>query len=323
MSQGVVTTEHAIQNQARALQSSVLVIAEPERAAITVARADRLRWLNGLVTCDLAKLGPHDGAYGFLVEKKGRIQTDLFVVQGLLTTGCQALAIAVPHDARGEVLAMLDHHLMMENAELGEADLTFFMAHGPRAPMLASLVEASSKGGRAPAFFGTLDVLGTGGAVLAVASSAQTEFEAKLSAEVAKIGGVMGDRAGWDAVRIEHGLPRFGVEFDTSHYPQEASLDKLGVSFDKGCYLGQEVLYMLSNRGHVKRKLVALEVEGSGLPPLGAPVTTPEGDAVGEVKSAAVGPTSGHVVTIAMVKWEQAKPGAKLCVAGRSAQIYA
>ena len=300
-----------------------MVVAEPERAAITVVGTDRLRWLNGLVTCDLGKVGPHDGAYGFLVEKKGRIIADLFVVQGLLTTDCPALAIAVPHDARAEVLATLDHHLMMEDAELGEANLAFFMAHGPRAPMLANLVEASSNEGTVPAFFGTIDVLGTGGAVLAVAASARTDFEAKLMAEVAKIGGVIGNRSGWDAVRIEHGLPRFGVEFDTSHYPQEASLDKLGVSFDKGCYLGQEVLYMLSNRGHAKRKLVVLEVEGSELPPPGAPITTPKGEAVGEVKSAAVGPASGHAMAIAMVKWEQAKPGAELCVAGRAARMHA
>ncbi|MBJ7454276.1 MAG: hypothetical protein JHC71_19635, partial [Blastococcus sp.] len=53
------------------------------------------------------------------------------------------------------------------------------------------------------------------------------------------------------------------VEVDATLYPQEASLEKLAVSFQKGCYLGQEVVYMLENRGHVKRKLVPLDLEGA------------------------------------------------------------
>jgi folate-binding protein YgfZ len=46
-------------------------------------------------------------------------------------------------------------------------------------------------------------------------------------------------------------VPRFGVDFDDTTYPQEASLEKTAVSFDKGCYLGQEVVCMLEMRGHV------------------------------------------------------------------------
>ena len=65
---------------------------------------------------------------------------------------------------------------------------------------------------------------------------------------------------------IEHGLPRFGAEVDATLYPQEAALEKLAVSFSKGCYLGQEVVYMLQERGHVKRKLVPLDLEASELP---------------------------------------------------------
>ena len=129
---------------------------------------------------------------------------------------------------------------------------------------------------------------------------------------MAKLGGVFADEAVWDAVRIEHGLPRFGVEFDTTHYPQEAALEKLAVSFSKGCYLGQEVVYMLQERGHVKRKLVAIDIDDCPVPPVGAAVTTDAGEAVGEIKSATLGSVSMKPVAIAMVKWAHAKAGTEL-----------
>ena len=65
----------------------------------------------------------------------------------------------------------------------------------------------------------------------------------------------------FEALRIERFVPRLGLDFDDGFYPQEAALAGHAVSFAKGCYLGQEVVYMLENRGHVKRKLVPLDVK--------------------------------------------------------------
>jgi tRNA-modifying protein YgfZ len=287
---------------ARAASSSVLVVPARDRAALVVTGKDRTTWLNGLVTCELAKRERAEGAYGLLVEKKGRIQTDLFV---LPDADESQLVLALPAALRESLLATLDHYLIMEDAELALSDLVFFVAHGPRANELRAL---------AP-FAGSVDLLGQGGLVMGVPAAEAPAFEARLAEEVAKLGGVVADDATWDAVRIEHGLPRFGVEFDTTHYPQEAALETLAVSFQKGCYLGQEVVYMLQERGHVKRKLVPLDLEGTDVPAMGAAVTTSAGEAVGEIRSATLGPASGKPVAIAMVKWAQAKPGTELGVA--------
>jgi folate-binding protein YgfZ len=294
--------------QGRASKESVLVIPAPDRAAILVSGKDRTSWLNGLVTADLAKLGPAQASYSLLVEKKGRIQTDMAIVPGP-----SALALAVPRSLREPVMATLDHYLVMEDAELTTSELDFFFAHGPRAKDLAAI---------AP-WFGALDLLGSGGAVFAIASAERGAFDATLAAELAKIAGVAGDESAWEAIRIEHGLPRFGVEYDATAYPQEASLEKLAVSFDKGCYLGQEVVYMLENRGHVKSKLVPIAIEGEGVIEKGSPITTPDGAAVGEVKSSAIGPFSQAPVAIASVKWAQSKPGTELRAGGRVARVKA
>jgi tRNA-modifying protein YgfZ len=303
-----LTANGTTHEASRAARDTVLVVSAPERSAILVTGKDRTSWLEGLLTCELAKREQGQGAYGLLVEKKGRIQTDLFVIP---SADDQALALAIPAALQEAVLATLDHYLIMEDAELTTPELAFFVAHGPRAAELRGL---------AP-FAGTIDLLGHGGLVLAAPRDEAAALEARLATEVAKLGGVMADEATWDAVRIEHGLPRFGVEFDATLYPQEASLEKLAVSFNKGCYLGQEVVYMLENRGHVKRKLVPLDLDGGSPPAPGTAVTTPEGEAAGEIKSATLGPMSGKPVAIAMVKWAHSKSGTDLRVAEQTARV--
>jgi folate-binding protein YgfZ len=318
---GLASSSGSAHDAGRASRDSVLVVPATDRSAILVTGKDRLTWLNGLVTCELAKRERGQGAYGLLVEKKGRIQTDLFVVPSA-DEGEATLALAVPASLRESILQTLDHYLIMEDAELSASDLVFFVAHGPRASELRSL---------AP-YAGTVDLLGAGGLVLGAPAADAAALEGHLRRTVATLGGAFADDATWDAVRIEAGLPRFGAEVDATLYPQEAALEKLAVSFSKGCYLGQEVVYMLQERGHVKRKLVPLDLDldldagaGAGasvaLPAIGTAVTTPAGETVGEIKSAAMGPSSGKPVAIAMVKWAHAKHETELRVGERVARV--
>ena len=93
------------------------------------------------------------------------------------------------------------------------------------------------------------------------------------------------------------------------------------MSFDKGCYLGQEVVYMLENRGRPKRKLVRLELAGETPAAKGDAVTTPDGAAVGDVKSSVVGPEGGKPVAIAMIKFSQTAAGTELRVGDRVARV--
>ncbi len=105
-------------------------------------------------------------------------------------------------------------------------------------------------------------------------------------------------------MRIEAGIPEFGVEMDAETIPQEAVLDDLGaISFDKGCYTGQEVVARIHFRGHVNRQLRWLT--STSLLAVGAKVLDAEGKDVGDVRSSVISPRRGPLA-IAMVRREVA-----------------
>ena len=125
-----------------------------------------------------------------------------------------------------------------------------------------------------------------------------------------------------EAVRVARGLPRFGVDYNETHYPQEALLEKTHVAFDKGCYLGQEVVCMLELRGHVKRKLALVTVGSTA--PAGTPVASLEGVPVGEVHGAATHACeAGKTLAFVMVKVAFAELGRELRVGDQLALVVA
>ena len=168
-----------------------------------------------------------------------------------------------------------------------DAAFEVWSLHGPRS---GDVLACGARGGRRRGQRST--ARGSAARSCSRPRSARRPWVPRSRGAVAAAGGVVGDAAGWEALRLERGVPRFGVDFDDKMYPQEAALEKAAVSFDKGCYLGQEVVCMLEMRGHVKRKLASVVVDddgptGDGLPARGAPVTDEAGATVGEVTSAA------------------------------------
>ncbi len=127
-------------------------------------------------------------------------------------------------------------------------------------------------------------------------------------------GGLIGDAALLAEAHVRAGVPRIGVDFGENTYPQEAGLKQRAVSFNKGCYLGQEVICMLENRGQLSRRLVQLELPGAQALPAGTQCADAEGKRVGELTSVAVtelpsGPTS---LALAYLKRPLAEVGAKV-----------
>ena len=203
---------------------------------------------------------------------------------------------------------------MMENASHADVsgEFAWIKIRGPRAAEL--LREVPPHYG---AFGGVADAAGEGRGVLVAPREKVDDFLAELVKRGPAVELV--SEEDWEALRVRRFEPRFGVDFADKNYPQEAALEKTAVSFNKGCYLGQEVVCRLEMRGHVIKEIVPVRLAGDDAPVAGTEVRSPEGKVLGSISSAT--PTPGGALAIAMLRVDATEPGTKLDIGGREATV--
>ncbi|MCE2515147.1 MAG: folate-binding protein YgfZ [Acidobacteria bacterium] len=307
----------------RALRDGAAVTDRSDRGLIAVRGDDRAGFLQGLLTNDVEALADGDGCYAAWLTPQGRMIADLDVVHA-----GDALLLDVDGGAADALLARLDALVFTEDVRL--ADLSRARAshgvHGPRAAQVLEQVTGASlralppnRGcavtlGGAPGRVARTDALGIPGFHLFFEREASGTLRAALVAAGAT---PAGDEA-TEAVRIESGRPRFGVDMDTETIPLEAGIENRAISMDKGCYVGQEVIIRVLHRGQgrVAKRLVGLTL-GSGADaavPLPGTAVHHGGAAVGRVTSAVRSPAMGGVVGLGYVARALAEPGIEVAV---------
>jgi folate-binding protein YgfZ len=127
-----------------------------------------------------------------------------------------------------------------------------------------------------------------------------------------------GAKAGMEtlnAIRLESGIPWFGHDFDDKQIPHEAGLQDSHISYEKGCYTGQEIVERVRSRGHVNRRLALLKFGGEQLPAIGAKLLGGDGAAaleIGYVTSATHSPLLGSGIGMGYVRRESANVGTRV-----------
>lgn len=252
------------------LRQTVGVRALPERTIVTVRGDDAFTWLQGQVTNQIEGLEPGQSAYGFILTLKGRIMADAWIVRRP-----DEVWLEVPAANLDALLARLDRYIIMEDVDLVvRPELHVLTALGPRAAELAGHDGWPS------------DRLGTGGRSWAVAEEALDSEWRRSVDEARTLGGGPLDEQTWADAHVVLGRPRFGVDFGDWTYPQESGLGPLAVSFTKGCYIGQETVVMLENRGKAPKMLWRWALEEPRPPKAKTPIER-DGVVVGEVTSSA------------------------------------
>jgi folate-binding protein YgfZ len=310
-----MTSPSDLAQEADALLTSAGVRLRDDLVLVHVRGDDRLTWLNGQVTTDVRKATPGHAVYALAVNVRGKIMADVWV----LARG-EELAVLLPASATDGVLESFERQIIMDDVTLVRDDaLTVISIQGPRA---AELLTAA---GLAELEHHVCDELGVGGLFAIVTRTQAATALERASAASAAIGGAPISDAGFELARLRRGRPRYGTDFGIEHYPQEAGLEERAVAFDKGCYLGQEVVCTLENRGRLNRALVRLRGQAA-VPAAGGAImlptseSTPEGVQVGQITSAAIEP-DGVVHALGYVKRAQAAAGTSLLVSGTSLSV--
>jgi folate-binding protein YgfZ len=125
-----------------------------------------------------------------------------------------------------------------------------------------------------------------------------------------------------EIMRIEAGVPRYGIDMDDANVVTETNLDD-AVSYTKGCYIGQEIIARIKYRGHVAKKLSGLLFEGARNVDAGANINSAEGKEIGRITSVTYSPKLNRTLALAYVKYDFLTPGTKVIVAAGDHDIPA
>jgi len=314
---------------AAAVRRAAGLFSELPRAVIEVTGSDRTRWLDGMLSNDVASLEPgtsRSGCYATLLTPKGRIVADLQV----LLRG-EGFWLDLARDAVPAVVEHLGRYIIADDVELvdrstdfvrlgleGPAALEIFARSVSNAPRLAPDSCADVEIAGVPLLVAAFGWSGEAALQLFAPVSAAPVVAARIRESGADLGLVEADFEVLEILRIEAGVPRLGAELDETVLPAEAGLER-AVATGKGCFTGQEVVERLRSQGKVSHCLVGLETPGSEPVDVGATVTS-DGARIGEVTSACISPAAG-AIALAFVRRVHAEPDAAVEVGGRRGRV--
>ncbi len=281
------------QQQLAAAREHATIASLNDHAFLRVTGADSTRWLNGMVTNSVTALAPGEGAYNFLLNAQGRIQADCTVYRESSPPEPASFLLATTAAQLPVVQAHLDHFIIMDDVELtpAYADETSLLVLGPEAGAKLTAV-----GLPAPDPLRLVHADSPDGPLLlltpAQGADAIPRFELRAATAIIDTMHRLLLQAGASGIgpetleylRLIEATPLIGHDIRERDLPQETA-QAHALHFNKGCYLGQEIVERIRSRGQVHRVFTPFRLTGD-LPVLPAPLEL-NGKPVGELTSAA------------------------------------
>ena len=289
------------------------------RGRIRVTGEDRARLLHAMTTNHVQQMKLGDGLYTFFLNAQGRILADACI----LCFSDHFLLDTEP-ETRETVFQHLDRYIIADDVTLEDigADTCCIALEGPESERVAGEAGLPSPNPRySHAEWGDASVArfaeaSTDGVRIYAPAARREELIQALEAA----GGVSASAEEADAVRITNFRPRYGRDINESSLPQETQ-QMHAVHFQKGCYLGQEIVERIRSRGHVNKTLMGFALDNAQTPAKGAKLLAGDKEA-GEVTSAAASP-DGQIFGLAIVRIPWNRPGEVISIEGRRGQLFA
>jgi folate-binding protein YgfZ len=295
------------------------------RAKISLTGGDRVRWLNGMVTNNIRDLGVGQGAYAFLLNPQGHILGDLYAYN-------RGESITVDTDCgqAEKILATFDHYIIMDDVEVANLSeqVTALGMSGPKTqevlaaagfamPAMQALhVKSVTWQGADCTLVRGEDPERLSYEIWIAPDRVRQLWNALLAAGAAPVGS-----EALELQRIVSGIPRYGVDIRERDLPQETEQAR-ALNFNKGCYVGQEIVERIRSRGAVHRRFTGFIVEGVAEIAAGTRIIAGEKE-VGEITSAASLQLAGADKTIALgyIRREAGVPGREVTIGAVKATV--
>lgn len=306
---GVMTPQHldapALETAALAREAAAHDLGWMRR--VTLRGEDRFRWLSGMVTNTVNDIPENGGAWNLVLNAQGRIQGDLTVWRE-----GESLELEIAADQFEKLMAHFDRFIIMDDVELVSHDAAAETAVGLTGPRASEvLARMGLPAPKEPMSSLRCEWNGFDLVVRRTFGTLAQHFEiwtplaglTLLWRALSTAGALPVGAASIEAFRIAEGLPAYGIDIAERDLPQETSQMR-ALHFNKGCYLGQEIVERIRSRGNVHRHLRQLEVDGP-VPKSGTELFL-DGSAVGQITSATELPLESGVrrFVLAMIRSE-------------------
>ena len=312
-----------------AVRSSAGWVDFADRLVLSFTGPDTADWLQGMLSNDVKVLSPGEGTQAAILNIQGKILADVRV---FCTDESYLIDLWEPLKAR--VLEHLGRYLVADEVEIVDhsEDLTSVSIQGPQARMLLSKILGThalptSKLGHAAIQHDNSSLR-----IIAASHTGEEGFDLILereqllrlltnepdnSATIPWVG-----LAAQHTLRVEAGIPRYGVDMDEGTLLLETNLND-AVSFSKGCYLGQEVVERIHSRGHVNKELVGVRCDGQQVPKRDDVMESTDGPNIGLITSATFSPHLSCPVALGYIDREHAATDQTLVIRNNGTAISA
>lgn len=267
------------------------------RGRLLIKGADRKRFLHGQVTNDVNGLAVGQGCYAAVVNAKGKLESDAFIY-------CleDALLLDFEPGLTERLIQRCDKYIIADDVQIEDASGTYalFSVQGPQAihPEVPPRPLSFKRAG--DAYF----VNNARGA-----SRGFDVFVPAAEKSALQLPGVPCSEPALEVVRIESGIPRFGIDMDETNLAPEAGIESRAISYSKGCYIGQEVISRIRTYGQVAKALRGLRCDA---PMKRGDKLFLDGREVGYVTSAVFSPVLKAHIALGYVRREHHAIGTKL-----------
>lgn len=299
------------------------------RGRISLSGGDRMRWMNGMVTNNIRDLAQGRGVYAFLLNPQGRILGDLLVYnQG------ETLTVETDRSQIEKIIATFDHFIIMDDVEVknisetwtalglaGPRSRAILNAAGIAVPELEPLQTLAARCNCDCGCVSCTVVRGEDGtqesyAIWLAPQDVFVTWQALIRAGAMPVGS-----EALEMERIVAGVPLYGVDIRERDLPQETEQMR-ALNFNKGCYVGQEIVERIRSRGNVHRKFTGFLLEGARAIAAGSKITSGDKE-VGEITSIAVlrGSSAERTVALGYIRREVGVPGREVTIGTSKATV--
>lgn len=296
-----------------------VVIDLPGRTQLELTGQDRASFLHNFCTNHIKGLAVGQGCEAFITNIKGRILGHVLVF-----AGPERLLVETVPGQGAALLAHLDKYIITEDVQLadksGEWGQLYLSGAQAEAVLQSALSLSALPSGPNPAQItvgdGVLRKFSFGSAP-GWSLVGPPAWIAQYRSSLVTSGAVAGTEELFEQLRIEAGFPHYGVDLSEANLAQEANRTARAISFQKGCYLGQEPIARIDALGHVNRALCSVITTHASSIPAEAEVFAVAGatEPAGQLTSAAIWPITGQALGIGLLRRELALDG-KACWIG-------